>query len=150
MKKISPKSLKEISNILKEETNFRKNAQKSMYENKKNSLMNESLMFEEDSSGLQDAPKKFIEDINDDITNHCRDLVPEIRTIIYKSLASYMKLSGIVNMTPNAWMDELEAFDSYEDEMEMATDISDAVMKYAEKVIKNAVTVVGPPEDEDV
>ena len=51
-------------------------------------------------------------------------------------------------MTPNSWMDELEAFDIYEHEMQLAADIKTAIDNYAMSLAKAAITVVGPPEDE--
>jgi len=146
MKKISPKNLKEITNILKEESTLRHNIRNEMYDSKKKSLMTESLMFE----GYSDvAPEDFVRDVNDDMKNYSRDLISVINTKLYRRLSSFMKLSGIATMTPNSWMDELEAFDVYEHEMQLANDIKEALDTYALSLAKAAFTVVGPPEEEE-
>jgi len=145
--KLTQRQLDKITGLINEEAQVRKNLHESMYENRKQSLMTESLMFE-DSSGLEDAPEKFAADIADDVANYSRDFIPQINGVLYKSLASYMKLSGIVDMTPSAWQDELEMYDIYESEMELATDISNAIQAYAKRMMEAAVQVASVPEGE--
>jgi hypothetical protein len=145
--KLTQRQLDKIGSLINEEAEVRKNLHESMYENKKKSLMNEALMFE-GVSGLEDAPEKFANDIADDVTNYSRDFIPQINGVLYKSLASYMKLSGVVNMTPRAWEDELEMYDIYEAQMELATDISNAIQVYAKRMMEAAVQVAAVPEEE--
>lgn len=144
--KLTQRQLGKIADLISEEAEIRKNLHESMYENRKQSLMTESLMFE-DASGLEEAPEKFAEDIADDVTNYSRDFIPQINSVLYKSLASYMKLSGVVDMTPRAWEDELEMYDIYESEMELATDISNAIQAYAKRMMEAAVQVASVPEE---
>lgn len=144
--KLTQRQLDKIACLINEEAEVRKNLHESMYENRKQSLMTESLMFE-DASGLEDAPEKFAADIADDVTNYSRDFIPQINGVLYKSLASYMKLSGVVDMTPSAWQDELEMYDIYESEMELATDISNAIQAYAKRMMEAAVQVASVPEE---
>jgi len=144
--KLTQRQLDKIAGLINEEAEVRKNLHESMYNDRKQSLMTESLMFE-DASGLEDAPEKFANDISDDITNYSRDFIPQINGVLYKSLASYMKLSGVVNMTPSAWQDELEMYDIYESEMELATDISNAIQAYAKRMMEAAVQVASVPEE---
>lgn len=143
--KLTQRQLDKISGLINEEAEVRKNLHESMYENRKKSLMTESLMFENET-GLEDAPEKFVNDISDDVANYSRDFIPQINGVLYKSLASYMKLSGVVNMTPSAWQDELEMYDIYESEMELATDISSAILAYAKRMMEAAVQTASVPE----
>lgn len=145
--KLTQRQLDKISGLINEEAEVRKNLHESMYENRKKSLMTESLMFENET-GLEDAPEKFVNDISDDVANYSRDFIPQINGVLYKSLASYMKLSGVVNMTPSAWQDELEMYDIYESEMELATDISSAILAYAKRMMEAAVQTASVPEGE--
>ena len=145
--KLTKRQLDKISGLINEEAEVRKNLHESMYENRKKSLMTESLMFENET-GLEDAPEKFVNDISDDVANYSRDFIPQINGVLYKSLASYMKLSGVVNMTPSAWQDELEMYDIYESEMELATDISSAILAYAKRMMEAAVQTASVPEGE--
>ena len=145
--KLTQRQLDKIAGLINEEAELRKNLHESMYENKKKSLMTESLMFE-DASGLEDAPEKFVNDITDDVTNYSRDFIPQVNSALYKSLASYMKLSGVVDMTPRAWQDELEMYDIYESEMELATDISSAILAYAKRMMEAAVQTTSVHEGE--
>lgn len=145
--KLTQRQLDKIAGLINEEAELRKNLHESMYESKKQSLMTESLMFE-DASGLEDAPEKFVNDITDDVTNYSRDFIPQINSALYKSLASYMKLSGVVDMTPKTWQDELEMYDIYESEMELATDISSAILAYAKRMMETAVQTTSVPEGE--
>lgn len=144
--KLTQRQLDKISGLINDEAEVRKNLHESMYESRKKSLMSEALMFEE--TGLEDAPEKFVNDIEDDVLNYSRDFIPQINGVLYKSLASYMKLSGVVNMTPSAWQDELEMYDIYESEMELATDISNAIQTYAKRMMEVAVQVASVPEGE--
>lgn len=145
--KLTQRQLDKIGSLINEEAEVRKNLHESMYESRKQSLMTESLMFE-DASGLEDAPEKFVNDITDDVTNYSRDFIPQVNGVLYKSLASYMKLSGVVDMTPRAWQDELEMYDIYESEMELATDISNAILAYAKRMMEAAVQTASVPEGE--
>ena len=145
--KLTQRQLDKIAGLINEEAELRKNLHESMYENKKKSLMTESLMFE-DASGLEDAPEKFVNDITDDVTNYSRDFIPQVNSALYKSLASYMKLSGVVDMTPRAWQGELEMYDIYESEMELATDISSAILAYAKRMMEAAVQTTSVHEGE--
>ncbi len=145
--KLTQRQLDKINGLISEEAEVRKNLHESMYESRKKSLMSEALMFENET-GLEDAPEKFANDIEDDVTNYSRDFIPQINSVLYKSLASYMKLSGVVNMTPHAWQDELEMYDIYESEMELATDISSAILAYAKRMMEAAVQVSSVPEGE--
>ena len=145
--KLTQRQLDKIAGLINEEAELRKNLHESMYENKKKSLMTESLMFE-DASGLEDAPEKFVNDITDDVTNYSRDFIPQVNSALYKSLASYMKLSGVVDMTPRAWQGELEMYDIYESEMELATDISSAILAYAKRMMEAAVQTTSVLEGE--
>jgi len=145
--KLTQRQLDKISGLINEEAEVRKNLHESMYENRKRSLMTESLMFENET-GLEDAPEKFVNDISDDVANYSRDFIPQINGVLYKSLASYMKLSGVVNMTPSAWQDELEMYDIYESEMELATDITSAILAYAKRMMEAAVQTASVPEGE--
>lgn len=145
--KLTQRQLDKINGLISEEAEVRKNLHESMYESRKKSLMSEALMFE-DASGLEGAPEKFASDIEDDVTNYSRDFIPQINTVLYKSLASYMKLSGVVNMTPSAWQDELEMYDIYESEMELAADIANAIQAYAKRMMEAAVQVASVPEGE--
>lgn len=144
--KLTQRQLNKIASLISEEAEVRKNLHESMYENRKKSLMTESLMFENET-GLEDAPEKFVNDISDDVSNYSRDFIPQINGVLYKSLDSYMKLSGVVDMTPRAWQDELEMYDIYESEMELATDISNAILAYAKRMMKAAVQVASVPEE---
>lgn len=144
--KLTQRQLDKIAGLISEEAEVRKNLHEGMYENRKKSVLTESLMFE----GYSDvAPENFVSDIDDDMQNYSRDLISGINTKLYKGLASFMKLSGIATMTPNSWMDELEAFDVYEHEMQLANDIKTAIDTYALSLAKAAFTVVGPPEEEE-
>jgi len=143
--KLTQRQLDKINGLISEEAEVRKNLHESMYENRKKSLMSEALMFEE--SGLEGAPEKFVKDIEDDVTNYSRDFIPQINRVLYRSLASYMRLSGVVNMTPSAWEDELEMHDIYEAQMELATDISNAIQAYAKRMMEAAVQVASVPEE---
>ena len=145
--KLTQRQLDKIAGLINEEAELRKNLHESMYENKKKSLMTESRMFE-DASGLEEAPEKFVNDITDDVTNYSRDFIPQVNSALYKSLASYMKLSGVVDMTPRAWQDELEMYDIYESEMELATDISSAILAYAKRMMEAAVQTTSVHEGE--
>jgi hypothetical protein len=144
--KLTQRQLDKIAGLINEEAEVRKNLHESMYENRKKSFMTESLMFENET-GLEDAPEKFVNDISDDVSNYSRDFIPQVNGVLYKSLDSYMKLSGVVDMTPRAWQDELEMYDIYESEMELATDISNAILAYAKRMMKAAVQVASVPED---
>lgn len=144
--KLTQRQLDKINGLISEEAEVRKNLHESMYETRKKSLMSEALMFENET-GLEDAPEKFANDIEDDVLNYSRDFIPQINSVLYKSLASYMKLSGVVNMTPSAWQDELEMYDIYESEMELATDISNAIQAYAKRMMEAAVHVASAPEE---
>ena len=145
--KLTQRQLDKSGSLINEEAEVRKNLHENMYENRKKSLMTESLMFENET-GLEDAPEKFVNDISDDVANYSRDFIPQINGVLYKSLASYMKLSGVVNMTPSAWQDELEMYDIYESEMELATDISNAILAYAKRMMEAAVQTASVPEGE--
>lgn len=145
--KLTQRQLNKIASLISEEAEVRKNLHESMYESRKQSLMTESLMFE-DASGLEDAPENFVNDITDDVTNYSRDFIPQVNSVLYKSLASYMKLSGVVDMSPRAWQDELEMYDIYESEMELATDISNAILAYAKRMMEAAVQTASVPEGE--
>jgi hypothetical protein len=143
--KLTQRQLDKINSLISEEADVRKNLHESMYENRKQSLITESLMFE----AYRDvSPESFVSDIEDYSTNYSQGLITTINTKLYKSLASFMKLSGVATMTPNSWMEELEAFDVYEHEMQLANDIKVAIDDYAMALAKAAITVVGPPEDE--
>lgn len=143
--KLTQRQLDKIAGLINEEAELRKTLHQGMYENREKSLMTESLMFE----GYEDvSPESFVSEIEDYSTNYSRDLISGINAKLYKSLASFMKLSGVAIMTPNSWMDELEAFDIYEHEMQLADDIKTAIDNYAKSLAKAAITVVGPPEEE--
>lgn len=145
--KLTQRQLNKISGLINEEAEVIKGLHEGMYESRQKSLMSEALMFE-DVSGLEGAPEKFVNDITDDITNYSRDFIPKINAVLYRSLASYMKLSGVVNMTPAAWENELEMYDIYESEMELATDISNAILAYAKRMMEAAVQTASVPEGE--
>lgn len=144
--KLTQRQLDKIAGLINEEAEVRKNLHESMYDSRRQSLMTESLMFENET-GLEDAPEKFVNDITDDVTNYSREFIPQINGVLFKSLASYMKLSGVVNMTPRAWEDELEMYDIYESQMELAIDISNAILAYAKKIMEAAVQVASVPEE---
>lgn len=143
--KLTQRQLDKIGSLINEEAEVRKNLHENMYKSRKQSLMSEALMFE-DASGLEGASEKFVQDISDDVTEYSRDFIPQINGVLYKSLASYMKLSGVVDMTPRAWQDELEMYDIYESEMELATDISNAILAYAKRMMEAAVQVADVPD----
>jgi hypothetical protein len=145
--KLTQRQLGKIADLINEEAEVRKNLHEGMYENRKKSIMTESLMFE-DATGLEGAPEKFAIDIEDYMTNYSRDLITQINGKLYKSLASYMKLNGIVSMSPSAWEDELEAFDIYEAQMELATDITAAIQNYAKRMMEAAIQSASPPTEE--
>jgi len=145
--KLTQRQLDKISSLISEEAEVRKNLHVGMYENRKKSVLTESLMFE-DATGLEGAPEKFAIDIEDDMTNYSRDLLWKINSKLYRSLASYMKLNGVVSMSPEAWQDELEAFDIYEAQMELATDITAAIQNYAKRMMEAAIKSASPPTEE--
>jgi hypothetical protein len=107
--------------------------------------MSEALMFE--GTGLENAAEKFSEDIEQDVIDYSRELLMGIDRVLYRSLADYMKLSGVVTMTPMAWQDELEMHDIYESQMELANDIAAAIQTYAKRMMEAAVQVASVPEE---
>jgi hypothetical protein len=143
--KLTQRQLDKISGLISEEAKVRKELHEGMYESRKQSLMSESLMFE--GTGLEGAVEKFSQDIEQDVIDYSQDLIVGINRVLYKSLADYMKLSGVVNMTPMTWEDELEMHDIYESQMELANDISAAIQTYAKRMMEAAVQVASVPEE---
>jgi hypothetical protein len=143
--KLTQRQLDKINGLIIEEAKVRKELHEGMYESRKQSLMSESLMFE--GTGLEGAVEKFSQDIEQDVIDYSQDLIVGINRVLYKSLADYMKLSGVVNMTPMTWEDELEMHDIYESQMELANDISAAIQTYAKRMMEAAVQVASVPEE---
>jgi hypothetical protein len=145
--KLTQRQLDKIAGLIDEEAKVRNELHESMYSNRKNSVLNESLMFE-DRGSLKELPQSFVSDIDDDVNAYVQEqMLSKIRSKIFKSLSEYMRLSGY-NMTPGQWHDELEGFDvHYESEMELMTDIREAILKYAKDVIEAAVMAIGPDEE---
>lgn len=149
--KLTQRQLDKISSLISEEAEVRKNLHEGMYENRKKSVLSESLMFNESDAGSDDPrlwPETFANNIADDMTNYSRDLLVQINSKLYKSLAAYMKSNGSVAMSPAAWQDELEAFDIYEHEMELASTIANAIQDYAMRMMEAAIQSASPPTEE--
>ena len=146
--KISPRSLKEIAKILREEEQDRKNLSRDMYKNRQKSNVNEALMVENPGS-LENLPKQFAEDIDDDVNNFVQSVfLGKIRTQIFKALASHMRQVGHI-MSPTQWEDQLDNSDVfYGSEMELLTDIRQGILKYAEEVMAAAVESVSEESEE--
>lgn len=143
--KLTQRQLDKISGIINEEAEVRKELHESMYNSRKQSLMSEALMFE--GTGLENAVEKFSEDIEQDVIDYSRELLMGIDRVLYRSLADYMKLSGVATMTPMGWQDELEMYDIYESQMELANDIAAAIQTYAKRMMEAAVQVASVPEE---
>jgi len=154
--KLTQRQLDKISGLISEEAKVRKELHEGMYESRKQSLMSESLMFEgtvdinEDPEGFV---QKFVEDIENDVAEYSREFVGNpaknivpINRILYKSIADYMTLSGVVGennraMSASDWEDELEMSDIYEFQMDLQDMVFKAIQVYAKQIMETAVGI---------
>lgn len=141
--KLTQRQLDKIAGLINEEAEVRKNLHESMYESRKKSLLEQYLMFEGEGN-LENLPKGFVDSISDDIANYSREVFSTVHSMIYESLATYMKSREFSELDAGEWMDEIEPFIEYEEQQNVAIDISERILAYAELIATNAATVANP------
>jgi hypothetical protein len=145
--KLTIRQLKSVVDILMKEEQEKVSLEKASTKAKKNSAVNESLLFEA-SPGLSDIAAEFSNDMDDFSLDYSQDVIPRLDKEIYKSLAELIKRRTKVNMSWMSLQEEMEPFGTYELQMELATDIKTAIDKYIASLGKAAVEMLGPEEDE--
>lgn len=140
--KLTNRQLKSVMDILMKEENEKKRIEMQSLKNKKNSLVNESFLFE-DTIKLADIPEELLQNINDFCLNHAQGQIDKIRTKVYKSLAVLLQKATRQSMSAETLEVELEAYDVSEYEQQLARDIEAAIDNYAEAIAGAAITMVG-------
>lgn len=144
--KLTNRQLKSVVDLLMKEENENKNIQIQAFKNKRNSLVNETLLAEGEIE-LSDLPGRLVSDLDDFSVNYSEQQISKLNNVIYKSLADLLERATGESMSWKALSEELEAFDVYEHEMELATDIKAAVDNYIKKIGEATVSMVGSEPD---
>jgi hypothetical protein len=145
--KLTNRQLKSVTDLLVKEENEKKHIQMNAFKNKKNSFINESFLFE-DVTALENIPEQMFQNIDNFSTNYSQTHLDKVRTPVYKLLANLLQKVTGESMDMNVLKEELEAFDVYEYEMQLATDIKAAIDNYADAIAKAAITMVGDSSGE--
>ena len=144
--KITKRHLDKIAGILKEEANIRKDLHNKMYENRNKSVINESLLFENDLH-LDAIPGRIVNELDDETHDLSKEFLTTVNNVIYQQLADLMTKAGADKRSPAVWMDDLEEFESYTLEIELVATIAEAIQNYAKQVGELAVHSLGPAEE---
>lgn len=146
--KLTNRQLKSVVDLLMKEENEKKNLQINALKSKKNSLINESVLSEGDLK-ISDVPQQIVSDLDDFSVNYSQQQISKLNKVVYNSLADLLKRVTGESMSWHSLAEELEAFDTYEHEMQLANDIKAAIDAYVKSVAEAAVSMVGPGEPED-
>jgi hypothetical protein len=144
--KLTQRQLDKISSLINEEAEVRKNLHESMYESRKQSVVQENFLFED--ANPDDMPEQLVSALDDEITNFSQEILNStprvsLNKIVYKELSNmYFDMTG-KSVDVNILMDNLQEFNAYELEMELMTDIKLAIDRYVLALGKLAVEESG-------
>jgi len=117
-----------------------------MYESRKQSVVQENFLFED--ANPDDMPEQLVSALDDEITNFSQEILNStprvsLNKIVYKELSNmYFDMTG-KSVDVNILMDNLQEFNAYELEMELAMDIKAAIERYVLALGKLAVNESG-------
>jgi hypothetical protein len=144
--KLTQRQLDKIAGLINEEAEVRKNLHESMYESRKQSVVQENFLFED--ANPDDMPEQLVSALDDEITNFSQEILNStprvsLNKIVYKELSNmYFDMTG-KSVDVNILMDNLQEFNAYELEMELMTDIKLAIDRYVLALGKLAVEESG-------
>ena len=117
-----------------------------MYESRKQSVVQENFLFED--ANPDDMPEQLVSALDDEITNFSQEILNStprvsLNKIVYKELSNmYYDMTG-KSVDVDILMDNLQEFNAYELEMELAMDIKAAIERYVLALGKLAVDESG-------
>lgn len=145
--KLTNRQLKSVTDLLVKEEDEKKRIQMNAFKNKKNSFINESFLFE-DATTLANIPEQLLQNIDNFSTDYSQSHLDKVRKEVYRTLASLLQKATGQSMSGDILDEELEAYDVYEYEMQLVTDIKAAIDNYADAIAKAAITMVGDSSSE--
>lgn len=149
--KLTQRQLDKISSLINEEAKVIKNLHEGMYESRKQSVVQENFLFED--ANPDDMPEQLVSALDDEITNFSQEILNStprvsLNKIVYKELSNmYFDMTG-KSVDVNILMDNLQEFNAYELEMELAMDIKAAIERYVLALGKLAVDESGVSSSE--
>lgn len=139
--KLTQRQLGKISGIISEEATMRNNLHESMYENRKQSRINEVFLSEPELpfDAVPDYLRMRIEDDYSQTNPLFSEIVTKFNKVVYSALSDLMKQAGKDDKNAIEWESELSELGSDDAEKELYTDLLVAMTSYAQNVGQIAI-----------